>query len=398
MLANKKQTEFVESVFEYYHLNKYGYFNRYDENSDKSIEIPLIIDNRLAHTLGMTVDEIKSMDKNAAMRWSNKYPFFKYYRSYDLQWSLKSRYADGVTQEDMLLKAIFGEMANVDVKERYDYEDVKRRLVSQLKKIDEAIPGTYHDGASFTKLEISTEVFLSFPQASKMLSSFIDIYNTVERLFFKALTDELSNDEIQEYDFLVSFLQVTDIVMPSSLMTYDLVKSYRSVYLAEDYHNLTSYARIRSFIGTSPWRCKEFFDDLDLVQKFATIFPETKAQMREFSMKVSNFECFFTWSDAKPITYSPEEEEEMREFCDMVGEDYLEPQDRAKEPTLIYVPKTNEEMLDWAFYVKQIKKLAQPSSKGGLLLPKPEADAQSLHDVRRTMMRVECRHGGGSNG
>lgn len=398
MLANKKQTDFVEGLFDYYHLNRYHFFSEYDEDTDETVDIPLTIDERLAHTLGMTIDEIKSMDKTAAMRWSNKYPFFKYYRSYDLQWSLKSRYADNVSQEDMLLKAIFGEKANVDVKERYDYKDVKRRLVSQLKKIDEAIPGTYHNGASFTRLEISTEVFLSFPQASKMLESFIEIYNRVESLFFKALNGDLSEDEIQEYDFLVSALYMTDLLMPNSLMTYDLVKSLRSVYKEENYHNLTSYARIRSFFETSPWRCKEFFDDLDLVRKFANIFPETKAQMREFSMEVSNFKCFFTWSDAKPIMGSLEEEVAMREFCESLGDKYPEPQDRAKEPTLVYVPKTDEEMEDWAFYVQRLKKLAQPSSMGGLLLPKPEADARELRDVHRIMRRVECRHGGGANG
>lgn len=398
MKATKEQSLFVESVFDYYHMDKYGFFTKCDHETGKDIEIPLEIDERLAHTLGMTIDEIIAMDETAAMKWGEKYPFFKYYHGYHTQWDMKFRYADEVTQEDLLIKSIFRSKFNVEVKERYDYRDVRQRLVNQLMEIDKVIPGTFHKNAEMTKTEITTEVFFSFPQVLKMVSSFIDIYNRVETLFFKILSDDLTADEIQEYDFLVSAFQITDYVVSTLVMTYDYVKSIRKVCLSEGYHKLTSYARIRNFIETAPWRCKEFYNDVDLVSKFAAIFPEAKAKMREFSMKVSNFECHFTWSDAKPIVESPEDEEAFRVFCESLGEEYPEPENRAKEPTLVYVPKTDAEMGDWALYVHRLKKLAQPSAKGGLLLPKPEASNQALHDIHRIMNRSLCRRGGTANG
>ena len=51
----------------------------------------------------------------------------------------------------------------------------------------------------------------------------------------------LSEDEVKEYNFLVHWLQMTDIVVPSRLLTYNVIKMFRSVYLTEGYHKLTSY-------------------------------------------------------------------------------------------------------------------------------------------------------------
>ncbi len=72
-------------------------------------------------------------------------------------WYWNARYQDSPTAEEIFIKAIFTEDAIV-TKERYDYRAVKERLVKQLKDMDKLIPGTYHDGAHFIKLIISTEV------------------------------------------------------------------------------------------------------------------------------------------------------------------------------------------------------------------------------------------------
>ena len=74
----------MEDLFNYYHLNKYGFFFEYDAEQDDCIDIPLIIDERLAKTLGMTVDEISAMDHDTAMKWSDKYPIIQYCIGYYL--------------------------------------------------------------------------------------------------------------------------------------------------------------------------------------------------------------------------------------------------------------------------------------------------------------------------
>ena len=401
----EKITEFASDLFELYHMNTYGFFEDYDEETGETVEVPLFrygkVDDETVYKLcvnfGLTKEEILSMDEEAAKRYWNKYPFFRLYSDFMSSWAWQSRFkSNRPSAEELLLRRIFDTEGEIVAEERYDYPAVKERMIQKLKEIDTVMPGTYHENADITNLTISTEVFISFPQCQDMLRSFLDMVNRVRELFFKALKTDLAIEEANEYNFLASWLWMCDVATPSTTLTYDNVLVYRDVFVKEAYTELFSYAKFKRFIGTAPWRCKEFFDDMTLAQEIVNIYPQAKTEMRQFAMDVTKFSCEFVWSDAKPIMYSPEEEEELSAINAMLGEEDIPVEQRAKERTRIYVEKNADEMFDWEECAQKLKDAASPPAKGGLELPAREAHIiiGSPETFARIQARVAARHGG----
>lgn len=396
---NKATTisKFVEDVFEMYDISKFGVFVDLDDETMEEIVVPLFPSNkineeslaRISTVLGLTNEEIIDRNMDAAKRYWHKYPFFKLRHEYNNVLAWNSRYQETPSAEEILMKAIFTDDA-IDAQERYDYQSVKKRLIQQLKDMDKLVPGTYHDGAHFIKLAISTEVFISFPQITQMLRSFVDMVERLEKLFFKGIHQGLTSDEILEYNFLINALHAVDIVMPTTLITYDKLSLYKNVYIAEGYSSIFSYVKIKSFIGTEPWRCKEFFEDIDVVRKIVSIFPEAKVKMREFSMEVSQFSCTYVWSDAEHIRFSDEEEAEMRELA----LEYIPIEERALVHDHVYVPKTTEEMYGWEEFADRINAAASPANLGGLDVAAREWKLSPQEAILRLRRRVAAKRGG----
>ena len=396
--------DFVEEIFDLYHLNKFGFFYEMDEDTFEQYETPLFssgeIDdatlNRLSIKLGLTRDEILSLDETVKNKYWNKYLFFKLYDLFLETWEWNFCYQEKLSSEQALLYMLENETCEIPAGEHYDYKSVKERMLTKLKELDTFMPGTFHPNATITNLTIETEVLFSFPQITELLHSYIDMIETVKKLFFKALKDQLAQEEINEYNFLVNVLEITDIVMPSTLITYDNVCRYKQAYIEEGYDDFFSYAKVRSFVGTGdlckgvdPWRCKEFFDDMELVGKLAYIFPAIKEQMRKFAMRVKNFKCVFVWSDANPITFSDEEEQ------DLLGYGMSTPlEKRAKEATIVYVDKTKEELYDWESYIDKVNQAVLPSVKGGLKIKPYDIHALPPYDLKRIQRRIELKRGG----
>lgn len=399
-------SNFIERIFDLYHLNKFGFFYESDDDTFEEYEIPLFpeekIDDRiikkLSIKLGLEPFEILGMDDAVMYKYWNKYPFFNLYDLFLNTWEWNSQYKEKVITPSILLNSIFYDEETIPypAEERYNYKAVKERLVKQLKEINVFMPGTYHPNAKITNLTIKTEVLFSFPEITEMLQSYIDMINKVEDFFFKALDKNLSSDEINEYNFLVNALQITDIVMPNTLITYDNVCKYKDAYLEENLNNFFSYATVRGFVGTgalcpgvNPWRCKEFFDDMELVNKLAYIFPEIKEQMRKFAIQVKKFKCDFVWSDAEYIRYSESEEQELID-CGM----YIPIEERSKEHTVIYVDKVKEELYDWSSYIEKISVVASPTAKGGIRVRSADINSSFPHNIKRIQRRIELKNGG----
>lgn len=183
--------------------------------------------------------------------------------------------------------------------------------------------------------------------------------------------------------------------MSSKKLTYDTVQTYKEAYIEENYTSLFSYATIKSFIVSSPWRCKEFLDDPELAQQFVNIFPQAKAEMSKFAMETTMYACQFVWSDAHRVVYSPEEEELLASVGNIIEGAYVPIEQRRKEPTFVYVPKLPVEMFDWAPYAEKLNIAASPESRGGLKLPEreiPYFDAKL--NIKRIQRRLRMAHGG----
>ena len=95
-MVNIEEVEkYIERVFDLYHIDKEGFF--YETSFDgkdfvdgRRIELSLfpfgIIEektlNRVSIALGLSKEEIISMDNDAAFRYWDKYPFFRLYSEY----------------------------------------------------------------------------------------------------------------------------------------------------------------------------------------------------------------------------------------------------------------------------------------------------------------------------
>lgn len=173
-----------------------------------------------------------------------------------------------------------------------------------------------------------------------------------------------------------------------------MLRRFIDTYRSGSYKEFFSFVRIRPQKVLTLWKCAEFAQDKVLVQKFINIYPPAKQEMRKFAMEVSKFQCFFTWSDAKPIRYSPEEEVEHKEYCDMLDEEPLMEENRTKEPTMIYVPKTSEELKGDDLYSEMLRALASPPNLGGVSAP--ESEIRSLtgaQKLERMRARVSANSG-----
>lgn len=404
----QKITEFVEYVFDLYQVNKYELFFTVEGRNMEKVEQSLFpsgeLDDEILHEIttriGLSKDEIIRMDMQAARKYWNKYPFFRLYRKYLDVWSWNQNFiGKKPSPEELLMKAIFSDEDDIRGEHRYNVENLYKRLISTLKEIDQAVPGTYHEGAKITNLQISTQIFFSYPQCGEMVRSFIDMVKRTKELFFSAIWGNLNEEEANELNFLASRLNAVDVVMPSKNITYDNVCAYRKAYQEENSRDFFYYVKIKSFIMTDPWRCQEFFDDMKLVQEFLDIFPHAKAQMREFARDITKFSCTFVWSDAEPIRFSDEEERMFDEVDAMLGYAPLDESERAKEVTHVYVSKKPEEMLGWEKFAKQLKVAAGPVSKGGI--PVPHRDSATINQgevIQRIQRRVAAKSGGASNG
>ena len=385
---------YVKKALATFSISGNGYFYTIDSKTGKRIPQDLffcgmITDSvleRLSVDLGISKQDILDMNEEPLKAYYTRYPFFRLYRNYISEWERQREFSDDLSAEEHLIAAIFGEKSQLKIEKRYDYEDVRKRLVNLLKEMDKVMPGTYHEGATINDLTIETECMISYPQITELTSSFLQMLDDVKNLFFKGIREELTEDEVHLFNFLCSVLVIKDIAAPSVYMNYSNLKKYSSVYEKEGFSDFFSYVRVRMFVDTEPWRCKEFFDDEELVQRFVDCFPYVKMKLHDFYMEAAKFSCRFHWSDAKQV-----EIEEDDEICyDALDMDI---NDRPLEWTRIYIQKTDEEMFDWAPHIRRLKKASLPEKKGGLSTRPYEWMVKGVSPHTRTMARVSVKGG-----
>ena len=385
---------FVKKAFSAFSISEYGYFYDVDMDTGERLPRKLFFDDtvneaildRLVVDLGISKSDILNMNEEPIKAYYNRYPFFALYKRYISELERQSEFADDLTMEEHLLYAMFGDLAEKKTVKRYDAKSITKRVIKQLKEMDEVLPGTFHQGAKINDLAIETECIISYPQVTEMLKSYLQMISDVKALFFKGIKEDLSEEEIKLYNFLSSALRIYDLVAPSVKMNYENLVLYRDVYASEKMTDYFSYVRVKLLVDTSPWRCKEFFDDEELVQQFVNCFPYVKKKLREFVMEVSKFYCRFHWSDAKQVELD-EEDEICYEALNM------DVNDRPLEWTRVYIPKTDAEMFDWAPYIRKLSKAASPEKKGGVVAPKNEWMIKGILPHTRMMARVMARGG-----
>lgn len=320
--------------------------------------------------LGIDEKDIFGCSEEAMWKWSSNYPYFHYIRPYAIAYD-RTFFKSDIYDKNRLLKVIFGEEIDVPSPTRFDYAAIKERLIEQLKDIGKSYPEVYHEGAKITKLEISTENFCHFEGITEMANSFISMVDRAIALFLKAVKQDLNVEEIQEYNFLVSVLGIRDRYFTKGYLYYsDLVK-VRELYSSLNESSFRGSIKFKRGMAFKPWRCAEFLADEDLVERYLCAMPEAKGIMREFAINATQFKCVFVWSDAKPIQFSAEQEAEMAYLDKMVGEEPLPLEERAKEPTYIYVAKTAGELSGDDITAKMLLRYCRPVRLGGIESKQP---------------------------
>jgi len=374
MAKSKKQiTEYIKKYCKLYSLDYVEFFYDYegeDMYTETRVAAPIFgkdsIESKLpviSKYFGLSYDDILNTTEEGMNKWYNKYKFFYHYPRFMGAYG-RTFYKDEGFAENLLMTAIFGEKAvPFQPPKRYNKQEIEARLVKTLLEIDKIIPGTYHHNATIEKFSYNTENFSSYPQVAEMVWSLLDMIAKVKELFFKGLKKDLSEEEILEYNFLVTVLGVQDVYKTDNLYYKNLI-ALREVYASEGYTEFYSYIKFTKLKGLYPWRCRECAEDKALVQAYINEYPEKLKELRDYAKKVLKIQCKFAWSDAEYIK-EPEYIVNDRMFDDA-------PDFKVQEPTYVYIDKTKDEIKDDAEYAERLIRCVGCESQGGIKLPRRE--------------------------
>ncbi len=398
MADAKKILDFIKECFSEFGIRYEPYFYVYDDEEfdpeGKEIEwvdkdgnlLPEVIPFA-SEILGISETDLFNCNEDALYRWMRKYPYFKYISPFEVAY--ERTYFDGAAYDvRRIYEVLFDKRLDGSCPTRFDYADIKSRLISQLREIDKSLPGTFHEGATINHLQISTNNFCHFAEIKEMTESYLSMVDRAITLFLKAVKKDLVVEEIHEYNLLVSVLGLSDCSLRSHYIYYSVLVKTRDLYASVTRENIRNDIAFTHSMDFMPWRCADFIDNEVLVRRYLEAVPEAKGRMREFGVKASNFECIFEWSDAKPIQYSPEEEAEMAYIDHMLGEKPIPLEKRRKENTTIYVGKTEKELAGDDKTAKALIGYCRPIRLGGLESKRPSAaDTISRLDYLRTRIK-----------
>ena len=364
----EKVESFIRSVFEVYGLGYGDYFSTYTADDEK-VELPMVMDGELdmtmvyraAEILGEDVEDLLSMNSKKAAKWQTRFPYIDYKRSFEYSCS-RSYY--GTNYDTLRLMEAIWDVEYPCKPTRYDYKAVTERMLALLKEYDEVAPGTYHEGANIKHLNIHTATFCHFAELEQMMASFFEMVERARVLFFKALEQDLSTEEINEYNIIVSVLGIQDRCIPQKgELHYNMLSKLAPVYKNEQQADFFDYVILNPAKDVAPWRCAEFIQNRDIVQAYANVAPRAKKAMREFAFLATQFHCSFAWSDT----------------------------DAGLESSSIYVPKKADEIGGDAVYADILNQLIGPAARGGITVS--ARLRENPLDVQKMMSRINALGG-----
>ncbi len=384
-------TEFVKDCFDHYCISNTENLFDYDEDGHRSLtlfENGVLSEkklNRAAKLLGMTADELLNCDKEAEKKWNQKYSFFALYRKF-IFCQIRSSGA-GEVYKERILKAIFGDDAcNDSGKEKS--EDIYKRMIDILKTANEKLPNSYNSKDEIIDFAYETVQFFSFPQIGELIGSFFDLVNRSKELFFKSWDEDLSEEEIKEYNFLATFLGIVDNYVPHNIY-YDNLKNLIPVYRKEGFkgkkEEFLSIIHMKFCYDFTPWSCREFTENFDIAQLYASIYPNAKSCMFNFGSSVKYYDCRFRWLNGESEKQAMDKEEtnqivDMQSFLDQIDAEierdmaYINFFEQNGVGTVlgwvkVRVPKTKEELNGDEVYAEKLIRLGGVVSKGGIRIP-----------------------------
>ena len=370
---------FLRKCFSKYSLNYDAYFDEDERLAFESMPEPdwNDLDNydpgndykyleKAAEIIGTDIKSIISLNFDVLSKYYDKYSYFEFYpkalEAYNQQW----------------VQSCDDNPRNLD--------DIKREIKDITKKYDSYFPGTYHEDAEIEKPVISTRIFASFSKAEELWQSYIDMVETAQEFFSKVVFEGtvLDDNEIKEYNFLVTVLHIRDAFLKKPLYYSSLVRLL-DIYRDEGYQEFYSFAKIDLGLFTEvelhPWCFEETAGNREIIQKYVNIHPviggkHTKDYLLQYVMEVKNLHCVFSWSDAQYI-------------------DWEEDNPTIKERTDIYLPKPQHQIEKFAKTYDSISKIVAPPLQGGITMPERELPYQHYlsphHQMANWIKKIEKR-------
>lgn len=406
MKSKAQITHFVIETMNLYNIDWEVFFPEAEDKptsrrifSGKEIDEETL--TKLSSIIGLTRDEILNCDKKAAKRMYQKYKYFDLREGYEIAEHI-AQYAPGQA-EAILVNAIFNlddSPSRLVPKITTSKKEIEKRLIAYLKDKAQYFPKEYHDGQEIKNLSASYELMFDYLELKELLVSFIEMVEKAKELFFKALRNEISSDEINEYNFLVTVLHLKDAIIRKP-MYYQMIELLRSVLINENYESFYDYVTVEKYVDFEPWRCKQFVEDKELAEKYFDVFPTSRRRMFDFGMRVNNFACTFNWSDEVNSDDSSDESEFVElteeELLDLAMEDFDEPLtddwiDEIELPYhLVYLPMTDAELGLDITAVKKLKEFCSASGKGGIKIRVQKDQSFFSSDNKAFLQRLSIR-------
>ena len=230
MFEGKQIAQFIKESFEELGLDISEYFF-YSFEDDEWTEMEWLDSEGnlrphllpfVSEKLGISEKDILNCKDKSVIKWLSKYPYFQYIQPFNIAYE-RTFYHGEYYDRKRIYESVFGDASALPCPSRFNYHEIANRLVNQLKELDKSIPGTFHEDAQITNLQISTDNICHFEPIEEMVNSFISMVERAVYLFLKAIKEKLISEEIKEYNLLVSVLGIRDKYFTKGYLYYMLI-------------------------------------------------------------------------------------------------------------------------------------------------------------------------------
>ena len=363
----------------------------FEEQEDgERVPRPWLVDGELnqelveyaADILGTTSAELLKMDDERVTGWLHKYPLLAYgeiLRSKEQESFLKER-----TPEARLMAAALNFGSKKVYTTRHDLDNLKKRTETWLEQQEKERPGSIHPGAEIEHFHADTVYICHYERIRELLACFASMVERGKELFFKALEQDLTEDEICEYNLIVTATGIRDMHYNLHGLYYRYLEKFRSLYISEKGKDFFDYVVLNKDIAFQPWKFAEIIENRSLMEQYLALVPRAQMLMRIFAIEGTRFKCSFTWSDA-PVLSQEEIWDLMQEHPEIAIR--LEKEYEGREPTFVYIPKDAGELGTDGPYFEMLRVLSGSESEGGIPLPAHGLPQDT--DVKKMMDRIK---------
>lgn len=252
---------------------------------DGSVNVELL--TRLAEALGLTFEQLANGETQHVIETFEKYmDFFENHIKFNEISKAGCKLPDVAE-----LKLAYGLKDFKENAEPITFKKIQNRMLEELALIDDDVVDK-KDGCNFIEIAyIGSKKLCEFEGIVPMMECYLGMIERVKVLFDKALHGELTQDELTEYNILVTATGAKDPYYRPIGLYYGTLQKLKPLYLSEGFTSEQLLFRE----DLEPWRVVEFSQNPELAERYLKTLPQSNKYLRYFCKAVSNFRCYFRW-------------------------------------------------------------------------------------------------------